>query len=533
MRTRWLDLALLALAIAAGTALRWVHLGTPSLWWDEVVDIAMAQGGGVADVLRVVRHGVPAGSANAGAMPLDYLLLHGWLAAMPAPRPGRLEAFFRFPAFVWSVAGLVALAGFARHHLGRDVGLVATVLLALSTPHVLYAAEVRWYSLLVLVTIVHLWAFARLFDEPADTRRWLVWIACAFAAVLTAVLSVVLLAAELLVVALRTRGTPRVVPRLIASAVLIGVLVAWLAAPSLGVGYGRPEAARSGLVATAGLVMRFLAWDDPVLLAAFAIALPLAWWDARAEGLPRPALLAVLALGFLAIPIVTRLADVKAYYVHPRHVIFLLPGFVILAAVGVVGACRRVVPARWATVAAVALVLATQAGTALRYVRAPEPFFARVKTLRDVRGVVEALRPATTGPRWLLLAERESMPNTVLTFYLRWYGLEDRVVFRGTRDVPEALRLLADRRAPIAPLAAPPVATIPVGLTPELRAFLRIEPDTGPPPASLAGATLVVWNTPVATPGGMPDGLVRRSLDGAVLFERAHDVPLASGAADG
>src|SRR5262245_33935488 len=159
----------------------------------------MARVGSVGDVLRVVREGVPAGSANAGAMPLDYVILHGWLAIAPPPRPETLEIFFRFPAFVWSVAALVAMAGFARCHLGREVGLVALLLLAMSLPHVLYAAEVRWYSLLVLVTILHLWAFARLLDAPADLRRWLLWVSCAAAAVLTAVLSVVPLAAELLV----------------------------------------------------------------------------------------------------------------------------------------------------------------------------------------------------------------------------------------------------------------------------------------------------------------------------------------------
>src|SRR4249920_803273 len=98
---RWLELVLLAVVVTAGAALRWVHLGTPSLWWDEVIDIAMAQAGSVGDVLRVVRDGVPAGSANAGAMPLDYLLLHGWMAAVPLPRPEGIETYFRFPAFVW------------------------------------------------------------------------------------------------------------------------------------------------------------------------------------------------------------------------------------------------------------------------------------------------------------------------------------------------------------------------------------------------------------------------------------------------
>jgi hypothetical protein len=501
--------------VTAGAALRWVHLATTSLWWDEVIDIAMAQAGGVRDVLRVVREGVPAGSANAGAMPLDYLILHGWMAVVPQPRPESLETYFRFPAFVWSVAALAAMACFARRHLGREVGVVATLLLALSIPHVLYAAEARWYSLLVLVTIAHLWAFARLLEAPADARRWLVWMTCAAAAVLTAVLSIVPLAAELLVVAARVGGSRGVLVRLLASAGLLALLVAWLAAPVLGVTYGRPAVARPGLLATTALVMRFLAWDRPPLLAAFVIALPVAWRDRRPEDGATFALVAAAALAFLAIPIVTLMATLKTYYVHPRHVIFLLPGFVLMAAVGIVGACRRVVHPRWVLAAAIAAVLATQAGDVAHYLVRPADFFARIKILRDMRGVVTALRSEAARP-WLLLAERESVSNATLASYLRWYDLERRVVFRGTRDTPEALRLLADPAVPMERLATPPLATIPVGLTPELRALLRIVPDTGPPP-SLAGAMLVLW----APPPVPPSGLAEQLLEGATLFERA------------
>src|SRR5262249_53199332 len=100
--------------------------------------------------------------------------------------------------------------------------------------------------------------------------------------------------------------------------------------------------------------------------------------------------------------------------------------------------------------------------------------------------------------------------------YLRWYGLEQQVVFRGTRDTPEALRLLADPAVPMERLATPPLATIPVGLTPELRALLRIVPDTSGP-LSLAGGTLV----PSAPPPVPPAGVTEQVLEGATLFRRA------------
>src|SRR5262249_18502856 len=115
-----------------------------------------------------------------------------------------------------------------------------------------------------------------------------------------------------------------------------------------------------------------------------------------------------------------------------------------------------------------------------------------------------------------VLAERESVFNAIVAAYLRWYGLEQRVVFRGTRDTPQAVRLLADPTVPMERLAAPPLAPIPVGLTPELRALLRIVPDTSTPPA-LAGGTLLLWAPPPVPP---PAGLAEQLFEGATLLRR-------------
>jgi hypothetical protein len=510
VRTRWLDLALFTAIVMGGAALRWVHLGTPSLWWDELVQIAMAQVGGVTDVLRVVREGVPPGSGNAGAMPLDYLLLHAWLALVREPDPAHLEVHFRLPAFTWSVCALVALAVFTRRHLGREIGLAATLLLGASMPHVLYAAEVRWYSLLVLVTIGHLWAFARLLDAPDVPGRWAWWLACAATAVCTAILSVVPLGAELAVVAARARSSRRALIALVVSGTLLAVLVAGLASPTLGVMYGLPVSRRPGFLRTTSLVAGFFAWDQPALLLAVALGTVLGWRDPRLQRI-----VCALALSFVAIPLTTALADWKGYYVHPRHVLFLLPAFVILAAIGIVEACRRLVSARFALPVALAFVAVTQAPTVGRYLRDPDPFFARTKTVRDVRGVVTALPPPMPGTRWLVLAARDSVPNAVLARYLRWWGLEHQVVLLGTRDLPGALRLLTDRGTPLDQLVAPPLATIPVGLTEQLRLLLGIRADPVPPTTALAGATVVAWDDQPPAPG-----LVRRKLVGVETFER-------------
>jgi hypothetical protein len=156
-----------AVAVVFGCVLRWWHLGTPSLWWDELVQIATADAGTAWEVVDRVRHGIPRGAGNAGALPLDYLALHLWLRLVPLPaNPESLEAYHRFPSFLFSAATLVALAWYARRFFGERVAALATVLLACSLPHVLYAAEARFYSLLLLTGVVQLATFTALVARP-------------------------------------------------------------------------------------------------------------------------------------------------------------------------------------------------------------------------------------------------------------------------------------------------------------------------------------------------------------------------------
>ncbi len=60
-RPRIADVLPVLLVIAGGCALRFLHLGTFSLWWDEIVHVWTAQGGTIADVWTHAKQGIPAG----------------------------------------------------------------------------------------------------------------------------------------------------------------------------------------------------------------------------------------------------------------------------------------------------------------------------------------------------------------------------------------------------------------------------------------------------------------------------------------
>ena len=65
---RLAELVLVVALVAGGTWLRWIHLGTPSLWWDEIVHVRIANQPTVTAVWRAVRDGAAPGTGNAGAV---------------------------------------------------------------------------------------------------------------------------------------------------------------------------------------------------------------------------------------------------------------------------------------------------------------------------------------------------------------------------------------------------------------------------------------------------------------------------------
>lgn len=477
----------LALVLAAGAALRLYHLGTFGLWWDEIVHVWTSQGASLADVAREVKQGIPPGAGNAGAVPLDYLLLHLFLRWVPAPAPEHLETYFRLPSFVYSVLSLPLLYAFAARFLERPVALLATLLLATSIPHVLYAAEARFYSLFVLMTLVNLYAFARVVERRDAPSVWLAYgvvnvaffLAGLFAVIVLAVqyaILAVLVAASLLqrrtadgaapaVGASRegTRSTRRAwggLAAFVASGVPVAATVAvYLSGTALDHKYRRnPERIPTTLGILWDTLLAFSSGNRVLFACLLLVPLPLVWaWRRRRAMLP---LVLSLQLTLLAIPAIVELARWKRYYFHPRHALFLLPAIEILTAIALLVLVRALDPLRWLRVAAprrdawnlalaCALVLATQLPAVRGYLSHPERHFARSKKTYDLRGVTQAVRDATRDmkppDKYLLIVQRNVMANVTLAQYLRWYGLGDRVVLRGTHDPAATLRQAVER----------------------------------------------------------------------------------------
>ncbi len=141
------------LLIAGGFGLRLYQLTVESLWYDELLQLDIAQGlppevGGVATIFPRLR--------GHAAVPLDYLISHFWILL------GRDEGWTRLPAVMVGTLALPVVYQLGRHWLGRPAALLLLALLALSPLHVRYSQEVRPYALVLLGVTLAVYAYWRL-----------------------------------------------------------------------------------------------------------------------------------------------------------------------------------------------------------------------------------------------------------------------------------------------------------------------------------------------------------------------------------
>lgn len=513
--------AVTAAVVLAGAWLRLVHLGTPSLWWDEVVHIATASRPSVWAVLQEVKLGIPPGAGNAGAVPLDYVALHAWLALVPRAIPPHLEAYYRLPACLYAIVALALMPGLARRLAGPTVGLVATVLFAGSIPHVLYAAEVRSYSLFALMSVLNMRTFLAVAEGSASRGAWGRYAVVGVLYVFTGLPALVPLGLQWAVLALRRSVAG------VGAGLVTGLLaLAYLWGTRVGVRYGRPAHATLDPLVQTLEALRFFAGGNDVVVVLSVIGVGVLF----ARAWRRRALLGVLALaaGFVAVPLVVEAERVKEYYFHPRHVLFLLPAFVVFAAAGLDACVRGGLGLLKMGSGGVAFAVGLAAAAALvapgvsRFLAQPQLVFARTKTIHDFAAVMPALarRVLAMPPdaRHLLVAERDSVANAVAAFYLRAWGIAGRVSFHGTRDVAGTLRGLwrgcGTRCAGVKAEALRhlPGMTVAVGLTPRFRGLLGIRP-VGPWPVEIGGYTVLAYGQVPPVPG-----FTRRPLPGVTVF---------------
>lgn len=152
---------LIAVGILSGIGLilRAYNLAEQSLWFDELLSVSISRLGWKEVIL----------SPGSIDPPLYYLLLHFWLYISSDDITIRsLSAL----AGVFSVPALYILG---RECFDRKTGVLAALIMAIAPLQLFYAQEARMYSLLVLFSILSIWAYIR--AQTLNRKRdWIIWV---------------------------------------------------------------------------------------------------------------------------------------------------------------------------------------------------------------------------------------------------------------------------------------------------------------------------------------------------------------------
>ena len=206
--TRRKEFVLVGAITLLGAALRLYQIGAQSLWFDELLSVTISRLGLMAVVT----------SPASIDPPLYYSLLHFWLSL------SHDDSVVRLLSALPEIAAIPAMYMLGRKLFNGQVALVAALIFAIAPFQLYYAQEARMYALLVLFSILSIWAYARAI-ESNRRRDWAIWVITTSLALYTHTFAVLLLLALDLDALVRWRISKRRLQPVVVSNIAIGVLL--------------------------------------------------------------------------------------------------------------------------------------------------------------------------------------------------------------------------------------------------------------------------------------------------------------------
>ena len=125
----------------------------------------------------------------------DHVPLYFVLGSQWAQLVGWTQLPARYLSLLFGVLLIAAVFRFTVDVLGKRAALLAAILLSTNGFVILYFHEVRMYTMLLLLAVLHCWAYWRLSDgRRVSWRSWLAFVATAIAVIYTHVFSLYFLA---------------------------------------------------------------------------------------------------------------------------------------------------------------------------------------------------------------------------------------------------------------------------------------------------------------------------------------------------
>jgi tetratricopeptide (TPR) repeat protein len=151
----------MGLVILLGTALRLHDLGGHSLWLDEIFTATFARADN--SLATVIDYSV---STPIPAPPLWFIITHFFVKVM-----GSSEFVLRLPALMGGILGIAVTYRLGRMLFGRTEGIIAAFLLSVSSFHIYYSREARYYAALTLFSLLTL----HYLYLAVNRRKWRWW----------------------------------------------------------------------------------------------------------------------------------------------------------------------------------------------------------------------------------------------------------------------------------------------------------------------------------------------------------------------
>ncbi|MFU2210088.1 glycosyltransferase family 39 protein [Solidesulfovibrio sp. C21] len=327
----------LAAVTAIALAMRLAHLGTPSLWWDEIL-VPLTASQSVMEILARCR-------VADFHPPGFYLLIKAVMAA------GVSDFALRLPSALAGTAVVPVAYALVRPRLGRGPALLTAAMLAVAGPLLLWSRQVRPYSLITLFSLLAAKGLLDWRDEPRPSR--MVGAAAAtFAYLALHYLSLLVLGAQALFTAVSVAADKKLRRpgplALYAISALLGFAAAYVffhATAGEMEGTSALETAATWLrTQSAAATGSSAAPAQAVVVLTMLAGLPVLWRRCRP--------LCLMTASMVLAPAAALVAVRYASYFSPWHLAFAVP-FVAVAASAALSALPR--PDRWMGPAALAL----------------------------------------------------------------------------------------------------------------------------------------------------------------------------------
>lgn len=143
--------SILLIILSAGVFLRAYHLEDKSYGLDEEFSVRYASLT-PGEIIRNVEH--------EPHPPLYYLILHFWIKI-----GGDSELMVRLLSSLFGVIAIFIMYRLGELLFNKETGIFASLILALSTTHIIHSQEARMYSLLAMLTLLSMYFLVKIMNE--------------------------------------------------------------------------------------------------------------------------------------------------------------------------------------------------------------------------------------------------------------------------------------------------------------------------------------------------------------------------------